>query len=80
MLIAPDAVLGASRNTLAVAGTVLAALAGLEHTFVHLGDRGAVGSWTTVAGGIVIADGLVLLAVAAALRAARPRIAERLRW
>jgi len=47
-----------------------------------------VSSWTTVAGGVVIADGVVLVAVAAALRAApfvrlragSPRIAGRLRW
>jgi len=88
LLIAPNAVLGAGRNALVVAGTVLAALAGLQHTFVHLGDRGDVSSWTTVAGGVVIADGVVLVAVAAALRAApfvrlragSPRIAGRLRW
>jgi hypothetical protein len=46
----------------------------------HLGDRGAVSSWTTVAGGVVIADGIVLVAVVAALRGLRPRIGERLRW
>jgi predicted anti-sigma-YlaC factor YlaD len=80
VLIAPDAVLGAGKNALAVAGTVLAACAGLEHAVVHLGDRSGVSSWTTVAGGVVLADGLVLVAVAAALRAARLRSAERLRW
>ncbi len=80
LLIAPNAVLTAGKNTLLVAGTVLAAFGGLGHVFVHLGDRGDVSSWTTVAGGVVIADGFVLVAVVAALRAARPRTAGRLRW
>jgi putative zinc finger protein len=81
VLIAPNAVLGAGRNALAGAVTVLAALAGLQHALAHLGDRGDVSSWTTVAGGVVIADAVVLVAVFAALRAAaRPRSAGRLRW
>jgi anti-sigma factor RsiW len=79
VLIAPDAVLHAARNVLALAGRWLAVFAGLQHSFVHLGDRGDVSSWTTVAGGIIIADGVVLVGVAIALRA-RPRIAGRLRW
>jgi len=76
-LIAPDVVLTAGVNVVAASGTILAAIAGLGHAFVHFGD---VGSWTTVAGGVVIADGLVLLAAAVALRVMRPRIVERLRW
>jgi hypothetical protein len=80
VLIAPNAVLSAGKNALAIAVTVLAATAGLAHVIGHLGDRGDVSSWTTVAGGVVIADGIVLVAVVAALRAARPRIGERLRW
>jgi hypothetical protein len=80
LLIAPNAVLGAGRSALAGSVTVLAALAGVQHAIAHLGDRGDVSSWTTVAGGVVIADGIVLVAVIAALRAVRPRIAERLRW
>ena len=79
-LIAPDAVLTFGKNTLVVSGTVLAASAGLGHVFARLGDRGDMSSWTTVAGGVVIADGLVLVAVAAAFRALRPRNARRLRW
>ena len=71
-LIAPIHMLSIALGAMAVAGTVLAALGGLGHAFLHFG-------WT-LAGGMAIADILVLVAVAAALRAARPRIAERLRW
>lgn len=80
LLISPDAVLGAGRSALGAAGTLVAALGGLQHTVVHLGDRGDMSSWTTVAGGVVIADGIVLVAVVAAVRAVRPRIVERTRW
>jgi Putative zinc-finger len=76
-LIAPDVVLTAGVNVVAASGTILAAIAGLGHAFVHFGD---VASWTTVAGGVVIADGLVLVAAAVALRVIRPRIIEHLRW
>jgi hypothetical protein len=79
-VIAPNAVLTAGANALAVSGTVLATIAGLGHVFAHVGDRGDMSSWTAVAGRVIIADGLVLVAVAAALRVVRPRIAERLRW
>jgi len=68
VLIAPDEVRAAGRNAWLVAGTVLGAFAGLQH------------AWSTVAGGVIIADGIVLVGVAAALRVARPRIVERLRW
>ena len=80
LLIAPNVVLGAGRNALVGATTVFAALAGLQHAFVQLGNRGDMSSWTTIAGGVVIADGIVLVAVVATLRAVRPRIAGRLRW
>ena len=80
LLIAPDAILGAGHNALVTGGTVLAAVAGLGHVVVHLGDRGDVSSWTTLAGGVIVADGLILVAAVAVLRAVRPRIAERLRW
>lgn len=85
VLIAPNAVLGAGRNVLAGAVTVLAALAGIQHAIAQLGDRGDVSSWTTVAGGVVIADGIVLVAVVAVVRVLRQaqdrsRIGERLRW
>jgi hypothetical protein len=68
VLIAPDEVRSAGRDAWAVAATVLGAFAGLQH------------AWTTVAGGVVIADGIALVAAAAALRVVRPRIVERLRW
>ena len=79
-LISPAGVLSAGKTSLAVANTVLVAVAGIGHVVVHLGDRGDVRSWTTLAGGVAIADGLLLAAIGAALRAARPRIVERLRW
>ena len=79
-LIAPGSVFAAGKLSLAAANTVLVALGGLGHVVVHLGDRGDVRSWTTLASGVAIADGLLLFAIGAALRAARPRIAERLRW
>jgi anti-sigma factor RsiW len=78
-LIAPQHVISACRSIFAVAGTVLAAFAGLWHTFVHLGDRTG-GYVTTLAGGALVADGVVLVAVVLLVRAVRPRIAERLRW
>lgn len=78
-LIAPDFVLTVAATAVAVAGTVLAAIAGLGHAVAHFGDRGDMSSWTTVAGGVVIADFIVLVAVAAGLRVMRPRIVERLR-
>jgi hypothetical protein len=68
VLIAPDEVRAAGQNAWAIGGTVVGAFSGLQH------------AWTTVAGGVVVADAIVLVAVAAALRAARPRIVERLRW
>lgn len=71
-LIAPNAVLAAGETARDTAATVLTAAGGIGHVAVHLGDR--------VAGGVVVADGLLLIALGAALRIARPRIAERLRW
>ena len=79
-LIAPDAVLAVGKDALTAGTTVVGAMSGVGHAFAHFGDRVDVGSWTTVAGGVLIADGLILLAVVTAVRAARPRIAERLRW
>jgi anti-sigma factor RsiW len=79
-LIAPGSVFAAGKTSLVIANTTLVALGGLGHVVVHLGDRGDMRSWTTVAGGVAIADGLLLVAIGAALRAVRPRIAERLRW
>jgi anti-sigma factor RsiW len=79
-LIVPQHMLAFVRSAVAGVGAALAAFAGLGHVFARLGDRGDVSSWTTVAGGIIIADGFVLVAVVATLRFARPRIGERLRW
>ncbi len=79
-LIAPQHVIAACQSIFAVAGTVMAAFGGLWHTFVHLGDRSGLGSVTTLAGGALLADGIVLVAGVLLLRAARPLIAERLRW
>jgi len=57
LLIAPNAVLGFGRSVLAVAGTVLGALAGL-HSLVNFSA-------------MIIADLIVLLAIAVVLRALR---------
>jgi anti-sigma factor RsiW len=79
-LIAPNHMLAVAKDALAAGTTVLGALSGLEHVIARLGNRGDVSSWTTVAGGVIIADGIVLFAAAAGLRILRPRISERLRW
>ena len=67
-LIAPQHLLMVCRNAYAVATTIFAAFAGLWHAFAPLGQ------------GMVIADLVVLAGVAALVRAASPRISERLRW
>jgi hypothetical protein len=79
-LIAPNAVLAAGETTRDTAATVITAAGAIGHVAAHLGDRLVPASWPTVAGGVVVADGLLLIALGAALRIARPRIAERLRW
>jgi len=79
-LIVPQHMTAFAMHAFAVTSTVLAALGGIGHVLARFGDRGDVSSWTTVAGGVVIADGIVLVAVVALLRAARPRAAGRLRW
>lgn len=79
-LIVPQHMLALTQNALRAGTTVLGALSGLGHVVARLGDRGDVSSWTTVAGGIIIADGVVLVAVALTLRGLRARSAERLRW
>ncbi|HEY5350761.1 MAG TPA: anti-sigma factor, partial [Candidatus Lustribacter sp.] len=60
-LIAPDVVLTAGKSAFGAGSTVLGALTGLARAFAHLGDRGDMTSWTTLAGGVVIADALVLI-------------------
>jgi hypothetical protein len=79
-LIAPTTILAAGETTFDVAHNVLVAAGGLGHVAIHLGDRGDVSSWTTVAGGVLIADAAIALALVFGLRAVRPRIAQRLRW
>jgi anti-sigma factor RsiW len=79
-LIAPNHTLALAKSALGTGTTVLGAMSGLGHVFTRLGNRGDVSSWTTIAGGIIIADALVLVSVAVALRMLRPRTGERLRW
>jgi anti-sigma factor RsiW len=79
-LIVPNHMLAFAKNALAAGTTVLGAMSGLGHVVARLGDRGDVSSWTTIAGGVIIVDGIVLVAAAVGLRALRPRIGERLRW
>lgn len=79
-LIVPQHMLALAQNALRAGATILGAFSGLEHVVERLDVRGDVSSWTTVAGGIVIADGLVLVAVVLTLRGLRARNAERLRW
>lgn len=67
-LIAPQHLLSASRSVYAVAATILGAFAGLWHAFAPLGH------------GVLIADVVVLAGVVLLACAARPRIAEHLRW
>jgi anti-sigma factor RsiW len=79
-LISPTTVLAAGETALDGAKTVLVAAGGLGHVAAHLGDRFVPSTWPTVAGTVAVTDGLLLVALGAALRAARPRIVERLRW
>ncbi len=79
-VLAPTTMIAFGELSLDVAHDVLSALGGIGRAIGHLGSRGDLASWTTVAGGVVIADAIVLVAVVAALRFARPLIAERLRW
>ena len=59
-IIAPQHTLAVTQNAFAVANRVLAAFGGLGHTLARVGDHDA-SSWTTVAGGAIIADGIVLV-------------------
>jgi hypothetical protein len=55
-------------------------LGAMGRMLAHIAGRGDLMSWTTVAGGIVLADALALVVLIAAVRFARPRLASRLRW
>ena len=79
-VLAPKTMIAAGETSLDIARDVLSALGGIGHVFGRLVSHGDLSSLFTVAGSVVIADGLVLVAIVAALRFARPRIAERLRW
>ena len=79
-VLAPTTMIAAGELSLDVAHDVLYAFGGIVRAVGHLGSRGDLSSLTTVAGSVVIADAIVLVAIIAALRFARPLIAERLRW
>ncbi len=79
-LIAPNTVRAAGETAFDVARNVIVAAGGLGHVVVHLGDRGDVSSWTTVAGGVLLADAAVAVTLVFGLRVVRPRLAGRLRW
>jgi anti-sigma factor RsiW len=80
LLIAPLHVLAFVNGTLTVMQTVFGTFGGLGRVFAHLFNRGELGSWTTFAGSVVIADLLALAGLVAVLRYARPRLGGRLRW
>jgi anti-sigma factor RsiW len=79
-IFAPQTMTALRETSMDVARTVLDAIAGIGHVFVHLVSRGDVSSLFTVAGSVVIADCLALVVIIAGVRFARPRIAERLHW
>jgi predicted anti-sigma-YlaC factor YlaD len=61
-LIDPAGTASFGRAILALARTVADAVGGVTHAALHLGDRGELSTWTTYAGGIVLVD--LMLAVA----------------
>jgi hypothetical protein len=79
-LIAPTTVLGTIQTALSVTRELGMMFAALGRMLAHLASRGELTSWSTVAGGIVLADALALVVLIAAVRFARPRLASRLRW
>jgi anti-sigma factor RsiW len=78
-VLANGAMLAFGRTLGHVAQTIVVAVGGLAHVASHLGDRGDLSSWTTFAGGVVIADLVLLLALVAARRYAAPWLAQRTR-
>ena len=79
-LIAPATVLGTLQTAVHVARELGDMLGAMGRMLGHLASRGDLTSWTTVAGGIVLADVLALALLVAAARFARPRLMSRLRW
>jgi anti-sigma factor RsiW len=79
-LIAPKTVLGTLQTAVSVARELGEMLGAMGRMLVHLASRGDLTSWTTVAGGIVLADVLALALLIAVARFARPRLMSRLRW
>jgi predicted anti-sigma-YlaC factor YlaD len=79
-LLAPQTMHALGETSLDVARTVAVALGGVWHVAIHLGDRGELTSWTTFAGGIVLVDAMLVVAIVASARIAAPWLAERQRW
>jgi anti-sigma factor RsiW len=79
-LIAPKTVLGTLETALHVARELGGMLGAVGRMLAHLASRGDLASWSTVAGGIVLADVLALALLIAVVRFARPRLTSRLRW
>jgi anti-sigma factor RsiW len=79
-LLAPQTMHAFGETALDVARTVAVALGGMWHVAIHLGDRGELTAWTTFAGGIVLVDLMLVVAIVASARIAAPWLAERQRW
>jgi anti-sigma factor RsiW len=79
-VLAPQTMHALSETALDVARTVAVALGGVWHVAIHLGDRGELASWTTFAGGIVLVDLMLVIAIVASARVAAPWLAQRQRW
>ncbi len=79
-VLAPNNFRAIGETAVDYAHTVLMAFAGFGRVGARMFVHGDLGSWSTVAGGVVIADAFVVFAALLVLRIARPRIAERLRW
>jgi anti-sigma factor RsiW len=79
-LIAPTTVLGTLQTAVHVAHELGGMLGAMGRMLAHIASRGDLASWSTVAGGIVLADVLALALLIAVVRFARPRLTSRLRW